>query len=112
MRREVVSLVSLLVAATTASPDGKYWWMGSGDAFGDSQENQVRLRLREVNISNHIVVMVFRSTTSTTTNFNRGKVRQEREREKDEIVVTPSYRHNSLALYSWLTNDITVISFL
>merc|ERR1711953_1081707 len=37
----LLSLLSLLVSPATASPDGKYWWMGSGDAFGDSQDNQI-----------------------------------------------------------------------
>ena len=36
-----LSLLSLLVSPATASPDGKYWWMGAGEAFGDSQDNQV-----------------------------------------------------------------------
>ena len=37
----LLSLLSLLVSPATASPDGKYWWMGAGEAFGDSQDNQV-----------------------------------------------------------------------
>ena len=41
MKRGVLSLLSLLVSPATASPDGKYWWMGAGEAFGDSQDNQV-----------------------------------------------------------------------
>merc|ERR1711953_1395164 len=37
----LLSLLSLLVSPATASPDGKYWWMGAGEAFGDSQDNQI-----------------------------------------------------------------------
>jgi len=40
MTGTVVSLVCLLISGTSAG--GKYWWMGSGDAFGDDyQDNQI-----------------------------------------------------------------------
>ena len=45
MTGTVVSLVCLLISGTSAG--GKYWWMGSGDAFGDDyQDNQVTGLLR------------------------------------------------------------------
>ena len=47
MKREVLTLLCLLVTTATASPDGKYWWMGSGDAFGDSQQDNQVSRMYE-----------------------------------------------------------------
>ena len=87
MKRGVLSLLSplcLLVVPTTASPDGKYWWMGSGGAFGDSQDNQVRLRLRLRSRSPMIIIVrhfVFQ--------INNNQYQQEGQGERDYIIVTP-----------------------
>ena len=39
MRTAVLALVVVLASCPGCFSDGKYWWMGSGAAFGDGADN-------------------------------------------------------------------------
>ena len=76
----LLSLLSLLVTTTTASPDGKYWWMGSGDAFGDSQENQVRCRYLQSYC--HLGFQINNNINNNNNQYQQGQGEAETERER------------------------------